>query len=204
MLHLMSMPSRVQLAFWLLILICEALQAQGLSALKNLLWCLGFLQCCLCTFWKLNLAWQQGQNPQFVCRGRGGYICTGSEICICRNSKSTCVCLDVWVHKSHLWPLLNREHGFSSRRGWQHAVKMADSGCLFYSRTIPTQEINWSFPRGFSPVSTSGLMQGRRGEIGAYSLGRSSSCSLGGDGGAGEQRLSDSDSLLRGSSAPWS
>lgn len=46
------------------------------------------------------------------------------------------MCLDVWVHKSHLWPLLKREHSFSSRRGWQHAVKMTDSGCLFYSRTF--------------------------------------------------------------------
>lgn len=101
------------------------------------------------------------------------------------------MCLGVWGHKSHLWPLPDREHSFSSRRGWQHAVKMTDSGCLFYSRTIPTQEINWSFSHGFSPVSTSGIMQGGRGEIGAYLLRRSSSWSLGADGGTGEQGLSD-------------
>lgn len=99
-----------------------------------------------------------------------------------------CVCVDGYTNPIY-GPSCNREDSFSSRRGWQHAIKMTDSGCLFYSRTVPTQEINWSFSHDFSPVSTSEVMQGRRGEIGAYLLRRSSSCSLGVDGGAGEQWL---------------
>lgn len=42
------------------------------------------------------------------------------------------------------------EDSFSNRRGWQHARKMTGSDCLFHGRTIPSQEINWSFSHVFS------------------------------------------------------
>lgn len=78
----------------------------------------------------------------------------GAAGCVCA------VCVGVWLGcvGTQTPPVVPpRQGSFSSRRGWQRAVKMIDSGCLFYSRAIPTQHIYWSFCHGFSPASTSGV-----------------------------------------------
>lgn len=71
------------------------------------------------------------------------------------------MCLYVWILTDLVYGLpCYGEDSFSNRRDWQHAIKMIDSGCLFYGRTIPTQEINWSFSHVFS--SASAVTQERR------------------------------------------